>query len=174
MVTTQALATTGFTLVVVAYLAQLYKTYTSKQSNGISLNGYLVTLVNLIGYIVWSKGTIGGFKFVELLLHVSTLLLILIYAPKTKIDTKSFGVFVAAFVGSLLLIGGLAQAHKSYTHPHESAVSIIHYLTLFIANLLYLSVAFMEGERINVFIGLFITNIFYMYILRQSVTNRLR
>lgn len=174
MVTAQSLATIGFALVVVAYLAQLYKTYTSKQSSGISINGYLVTLVNLIGYMVWSKGTIGGFKFVELLLHVSTLLLIYIHAPKVKLDTKSLGVFIAAFIGSLLLIGGFAQAHKSYTHPKESAVSIVHYLALFVANLFYLSVAFMENERINVFIGLLVTNLFYIYILRQSITNRLR
>jgi len=174
VVNAQTLAITGFALVVVAYLAQLYKVYSSKQSSGISLNGYLVTLVNLVSYMAWSKGTIGGFKFVELLLHVSTLLLIYIHAPKMKIDTKSLGVFIAAFIGSLLLIGGLAQAHKSYTHPKDSAVSIIHYLALFMANLLYLGVAFMEGERINVFIGLFVTNLFYMYILRQSITNRLQ
>lgn len=174
MVNAQTLATLGFGLVVVAYLAQLHKIYTRKQSEGISLNGYLVTFVNLLGYIAWSKGSIGGFKFIELGLHVTTLGLILLHAPRTKLDTKSLGVFVTAFIGSLLLIGGLAQAHKSYTHPNTTAVSLLHYLALFVANILYLWVAFLEHERGNVFAGLLVTNLFYMYILRQGITKRLQ
>jgi uncharacterized protein with PQ loop repeat len=170
----ETIAVIGFSLVVTAYLAQLHKIYTCRQSAGISISGYIVTFVNLAGYIVWSKGTIGSFKLIELLLHISTLLLILIYAPQNKIDAKSVCIFIVTFIGSLFLVGGIAQAYKSYTFPHENSVSIIHYLAIFTANLLYLGVAFLENERLNVFAGLLVTNLFYIYILYQSITNRLR
>lgn len=167
----------GFLLVFLAYLVQLYKLYKTKQGNGIALNGYLVTFITLLSYIVWSKGTIGSVKILELCIHSLTFAYIFYHTDKVVFSKKDLGVFFIALIGSFNLIGGIAQAYKSYQNIAPRDVSFIHYLLIFIANFLFLHVAFIEHERITIFFGLIITNIVYSYILFKTaywITKRLR
>ncbi len=166
----------GFALVFIAYLFQLYKTYSTKRGDGIALNGYLVTFIALVSYIFWSKGTLGYVKTVELLLHTLTFAYIFSQSKRVGFSKKDIGIFIIALIGSFNLIGGIAQAYKSYQNIAPSDVSFMHYLLIFIANLLFLHVAFIEYERINIFAGLLITNCVYMYILLKTahcITKRL-
>ena len=166
----------GFALVFIAYLFQLYKTYKTKKGDGIALNGYLVTFITLISYIFWSKGTLGEVKMVELALHTLTFAYIFSKSKRVGFSKKDFGIFIVALIGSFNLIGGIAQAYKSYQNIAPWDVSFVHYFLIFIANLLFLHVAFLEHERINIFAGLIITNGVYMYILlktARSITKRL-
>ncbi|WP_294875604.1 MULTISPECIES: hypothetical protein [unclassified Sulfurospirillum] len=166
----------GFALVFMAYLFQLYKTFKTKRGDGIALNGYLVTFITLSGYIVWSKGTIGTVKIAELFVHTLTFAYIFSKSKRVAFSKKDTGIFIVALIGSLNLIGGIAQAYKSFQNiaPHD--VSFMHYLLIFIANLLFLHVAFVEHDRLAIFAGLIITNLVYMYILfktAQSIAKRL-
>jgi len=167
----------GFVLVFMAYLFQLYKTFKTKRGDGIALNGYLVTFITLLSYIFWSKGTLGDVKTAELMLHTITFAYIFSKSQRVGFSKKDTGIFIIALIGSFNLIGGMAQAYKSYQNIAPWDVSFIHYLLIFIANLLFLHVAFMEHERINIFAGLIITNCIYMYILFKtglSITKRLQ
>lgn len=161
----------GFSLVLLAYGFQFYKTYSTKRGDGIALNGYLVTFITLLGYIVWSKGNIGVVKVLELLVHTLTFAYIFSQSKRVAFSKKDMGVFVVALIGSLNLIGGIAQAYKSYQNiaPHD--VSFMHYLLIFIANGLFLHVAFVEHERVAIFVGLVVTNTVYMYILFKTATS---
>jgi len=166
----------GFFLVFVAYGFQLLKTYRTKRGNGIALNGYLVTFITLLSYIVWSKGSIGSVKILELLLHSLTFAYIFFHSSNIRFSKKDTFVFTVALIGSFNLIGGIAQAYKSFQNIAPSDVSFMHYALIFVANLLFLHVAFLEHERINIITGLLITNGVYMYILfktARSITKRL-
>lgn len=166
----------GFLLVFLAYVFQLFKTYSTKRGDGIALNGYLVTFITLSSYIVWSKGSLGNIKILELIVHTITFAVIFMHSSKMRFSKKDTVVFAVALLGSFNLIGGIAQAYKSFQHLHARDVSVMHYLLIFSANLLFLHVAFLEDERSNIIAGLILTNIIYMYILFQtirSITKRL-
>ncbi|AHJ14197.1 hypothetical protein [Sulfurospirillum multivorans] len=158
----------GFSLVSLAYVAQLYKIFRTKRSDGIALNGYLVTFITLLSYIFWSKGTIGTAKILELILHTLTFAYIYKHATKATFSKKDLGIFIVALIGSFNLIGGIAQAYKSYRDVAPEDVSFLHYTLIFIANLFFLHVAFLEHERLLVFSGLIVTNIVYSYILFKT------
>lgn len=166
----------GFCLVFLAYVFQLFKTYSTKRGDGIALNGYLVTFITLSSYILWSKGSLGNIKILELMVHTLTFVVIVMHSSKIRFSKKDTMIFLVALFGSFNLIGGIAQAHKSFQNLHARDVSVMHYFLIFIANLLFLHVALLESERSNIIIGLIITNIIYMYILFQtvrSITKRL-
>ena len=158
----------GFVLVFLAYFVQLYKTYKTKRGDGIALNGYLVTFITLSGYIFWSKGTIGFVKVLELLIHTLTFAYIFGKSKRIGFSKKNSGVFLVALLGSINLIGGIAQAYKSYQNIAPSDVSFMHYLLIFTANFFFLYVAFVEQERFAIFFGLIMTNIIYLYILFKT------
>ncbi len=166
----------GFCLVFIAYVFQLFKTYHTKRGDGIALNGYLVTFITLLSYIVWSKGSLGSIKILELIVHTLTFVVIFIHSSKMRFSKKDTVVFFVALFGSFNLIGGIAQAYKSFQNLHARDVSVMHYFLIFIANLLFLHVALGESERSNIITGLIITNLIYVYILFQtvrSITKRL-
>ncbi|AFL69256.1 hypothetical protein Sulba_1977 [Sulfurospirillum barnesii SES-3] len=166
----------GFALVFMAYLFQLYKTFKTKRGDGIALNGYLVTFITLLGYIFWSKGNIGTVKILELFVHTLTFGYIFSKSKRVRFSKKDTGVFLVALFGSLNLIGGIAQAYKSFQNIAPQDVSFMHYLLIFSANFLFLHVAFLEHDRLAIFVGLIMTNTVYMYILfktAQGITKRL-
>ncbi|DAB35873.1 MAG TPA: hypothetical protein CFH80_07865 [Sulfurospirillum cavolei] len=168
----------GFSFVFLAYFAQLYKIFRTKRSDGIALNGYLVTFITLLSYIAWAKSTIGTAKILELGLHTLTFAYIYKHARRVAFSKKDLGVFAVALLGSFNLIGGIAQAYKSYRALSPQDVSFLHYALIFVANLFFLHVAWYEHERTVVFVGLIVTNVIYSYILFQTsraiVTKRLR
>ena len=114
----------GFCLVFIAYVFQLFKTYHTKRGDGIALNGYLVTFITLLSYIVWSKGSLGSIKILELIVHTLTFVVIFIHSSKIRFSKKDWICFVwksfISFTSFCQGIMGLLAAAAVYNKKYKS------------------------------------------------------
>ena len=152
-----------FTLL--SYFFQLNKTYKTKEASGVSLNGYTIYFINLAGYIFWSNGDVGVLKTIELFLHTATMVYVIRHTQKARFEKGDAVAFGVALFASINLISGVAQAFKSYKNISPKDVSFMTYFSLFMANMMFLVLAFNDHEPLNIFVGLVGTNTVYSYIL---------
>lgn len=154
---------TVLSLTCISYIIQFYKILTTKTSKGVSLQAYIITFVAIaILTINADASKVFYLGVVEMILSLFGAILIYRYREDTEKLSRSF---LMALGASFLMIHGVMQGIKSYSHKGYSSVSVISYLIWILMDIMIIYLA----EDIKIILALGVSILIYFYIIVDTM-----
>jgi len=160
------------TLNLFAYIRQTIKLYTSKDSQGVSLQGYIITISSMLflyftaesQYIIY----IVYFEFIILFLIIS---FAFIYDKTNTIFNENKFDFMISFLCSCVYITGISQAIKSFKSKENiTSVSISSYVIWFFFKI---GIIFMATNQL-IIVATSVTLLVYLFIISDTILKNMR
>lgn len=152
-------------LIMVAYLQQIYAIVKNRSSHGISFQAYMITMIATLS-LLFNADTknVLFIALTELALVLLTTYLIIYYRSTDFWEKYTTGVFPFALIASFGMLHGVTQTIKMFREEYKSSVSSFAYIIWIFQDVLLISIT-----NSIVIITAFVLNIFmYSYIIWKN------